>query len=142
MAGKVSLWRYRERARNYPGFHLSADRLGCDQLLTLLSSLMKARTPRIGNVALDPVTPAMLAIPNNRDAAISAYRHWALVVDPGFPPERLHFTVTNDRVQTELSVVQAESVADGVRDIRERRGDYAIGDEEDHQLWFWWQDAV
>lgn len=142
MAGRVCLWRYRERARNYPGFHLSADPPGCDQLLALLGSLAKARTPQTGNVALDPVTPAVLAIPNNRDAAVSTYRHWVLVVDPNFAPERLHFTITNDRIQTELSTVQVESMADGVRDMRERRGDYAIGDEEGHELWFWWQDGA
>jgi hypothetical protein len=27
-----------------------------------------------------------------------------------------------------------------VDDIRQRRGSYSIGDEEEHQLWFWWQD--
>ena len=142
MGGRVCLWRYRDRARNYPGFHLSADPRGCDQLLVLLDGLMKARKPQIGNVALDPVTQAVLAIPNNRDARASTYRHWALVVDPSFPPERLHFTVMNDRVQTELSAIQVERLAAGVRDIRERRGDYAIGDKDGHELWFWWQDGA
>lgn len=140
MAGRVCLWRYRERALDYPGFHLSADPRGCDQLLTLLGSLVKARTSQIGNVALDPVTPAVLAIPNIHGPAIT-YHHWALVVDPDFPPERLHFTVMHDRVQTQLSTVQVESLAGGVRDMRERRGDYSIGDDEGHELWFWWQDA-
>ena len=142
MAGRVCLWRYGARARNYPGFHLSADRGGCDQLLTLLTSLARAITPQIGSIALDPVTPAVLAIPNNREAAASGYRHWELIVDPRFPPERLHFAVINDRVRTELSTVQVESVAAGVHDIRERRGDYSIGDEDGHELWFWWQDGV
>ena len=144
MAGRICLWRYREHSRNYPGFHLSADRPGCAQLLTLLGSLAKARTPQIGNVVLDPVTAAVLAIPNNRGghAAISSYQHWELVVDPRFPPERLHFAVMNDRARTELSVVQVESVMAGVEDIRALRGDYAIGDDDEHQLWFWWQDGA
>jgi hypothetical protein len=142
MAGQVCLWRYRERTRNYPGFHLSADRHGCDQLLTLLGSLAKARTSQIGHIALDPVTAAVLAVPNNRDAEVSAYRHWELIVDPRFPPERLHFAVVGDRVRTELSPVQVESLAAGVQDIRERRGDYSIGDDDDHQIWFWWQEPV
>lgn len=141
-AGRVCVWRYRERSSNYPGFHLSADRHGCDQLLALLATLANARTPQIANVALDPVTPAVLAVPNIRDAAVSTYRHWELVVDPRFPPERLHFSAINDRLRTELSPVQVESIAGGVQDIRERRGDYAIGDEDEHQLWFWWQDGV
>ena len=144
MAGRICLWRYRDHSRDYPGFHLSADPPGGAQLLTLLGSLAKARTPQIGNVVLDPVTSAVLAIPNNRSgrSAISAYRHWELIVDPRFPPERLHFAVMNDRVRTELSVVQVESVVAGVEDIRALRGDYAIGDEDEDQLWFWWQDGA
>lgn len=140
MAGRICLWRYNEHTRNYPGFHLSADRQAAGQLLTLLGNLAKARAPQIASVTLDPVTVDVLAIPNNRGARISGYRHWDLIVDPRFPPERLHFTVVGDRVRTELSPIQAESVAGGVEDIRERRGDYSIGDEEEHQLWFWWQD--
>jgi hypothetical protein len=142
MAGRVCLWRYREHADRYPGFHLSADRPGCAQLLTLLGSFAKAKTPQIGNVVLDPVTPAVLSVPDNRNATISPYRHWDLLVDPRFPPERLHSTVVNDRVRTELSLVQIESVAAGLGDMRERRGGYPIGDEEEQQLWFWWHDAV
>ncbi len=142
MAGLICLWQYGERARAYPGFHLSADQPGCDQLLALLVTLAKTRTPQIANVALDPVTPAVLAIPSERDTAVNAYRHWELIVDPRFPPERLHFAVIRDRVRTELSPVQVESIAGGVQDIRERRGDYAIGEEDDHQLWFWWQDGA
>ena len=139
MAGRVCLWRYREHARNYPGFHLSADPASCVQLIALLDTLAAARRPEIGTVVLDPVTAAVLAVPNNRGATISAYQSWELLVDPRFPPERLHFTVINARVRTELSAPQVESMMAGLADIREGRGDYSIGDEDDHQLWFWWQ---
>jgi hypothetical protein len=139
MSGRICLWRYRERTRSYPGFHLSADAKGCEQLLKLLGGLAKVRAPQIATVTLDPVTAAVLAVPNIRDATASAFRHWDLIADPRFDPERFHFTVMNDRVRSELSSVQIESVAAGVLDIRDRRGDYAIGDEDEQQLWFWWQ---
>lgn len=138
MPGRVCLWRYRARARNYPGFHLSADPDGCTQLLALLRNLAKARTPQIGTIVLDRVTPADLSIPNNGDD-VASYTRWELVVDPGFDPEHLRFSVINDRVRTELSTVQVESVAAGVQDICEGRGDYGIGDDDDHMLTFWWQ---
>jgi hypothetical protein len=139
MSGRICLWRYREHTRNYPGFHLSADTKGCEQLLKLLGGLAKVRAPQIATVTLDPVTASVLAVPNNRDAAVSAFRYWDLIADPRFDPERFHFTVMNDRVRSELSSVQIESIAAGVSDIREGRGDYAIGDEDEQQLWFWWQ---
>ena len=139
MPGRVCLWRYREHTRDHPGFHLSADRQGASQLLTLLEGLARVRASRIANITLDPVTADVLAVPARRATGISGYRHWELIVDPRFPPERLHFTVAGDRVRTELSPVQVESLAAGVEDIRQRRGDYSIGDEEEHQIWFWWQ---
>jgi hypothetical protein len=144
MAGRICVWRYRDHSRDYSGFHLSADPAGATQLLKLLDSLAKARTPQIGNVVLDPVTPDVLAIPNNRSArsAIIAYRHWELIVDPKFPPEQLHFAVTNDRLRTQLSLIQVESLVAGVEDVRALRGDYAIGDEDEDRLWFWWQEGA
>ncbi len=142
MAGRICLWHYSDRSPDYPGFHLSADRAGATQLLTLLANLAKARSPQIANVTLDPVTADVLAVPNNRGARITPYQHWDVVVDPRFAPERLHFTVVGGRVRIELSPVQVESVAAGVEDIRERRGGYSIGDDDEHQLWFWWQDDL
>ena len=141
MTGHISLWRHRTRSEDNAGFHLSADRAGCDQLLVLLGNLARARSSQIGNVVLDPVSSAMLAVPGVRGDAITAFRHWELLADPRFPPERLHFAAVNDRVRLELSPVQVESIVAGLQDIRERRGGYAIGDEGDHQLWFWWQEA-
>ena len=138
MAGHVCLWRYRERTPAHPGLHLSADITGCDQLLVLLGSLAKTRAPRIANITLDPVTPAILAVASNRDAAVTAYQHWEIVVDPRFAPEHFRFVVTNGRARTELSAVQVESLAAGITDIRQGRGGYSIGDEDD-QLWFWWR---
>ena len=144
MAGRICLWRYRDHSPDYPGFHLGADPTGATQLLKLLGSLVKARTPQIGNVVLDPVMSAVLAIPNNRSgrSAITAYRHWELIVDPKFPPEQLHFAVANDRLRTELSLIQVESLVAGVEDIRALRGEYAIGDEGEDQLWFWWHEGA
>src|SRR5688500_7972506 len=138
MAGQICLWRYRENARSYPGFHLSADPAGCAQLITLLQGLSKARAPQIGHVVLDPVTASVLAVPNNAGATISAYQHWELLVDPRFSPEQLQFSVVGNRARTEVSKVQLEALAAGIEDIRQGRGDYSIGDD-DHQLWFWWQ---
>jgi hypothetical protein len=63
------------------------------------------------------------------------------VVDPRFDPEHFKFVVVGERVRTEMSAVQAESVAAGVEDIRQQRGDYSIGEDDEHQLWFWWQNA-
>jgi hypothetical protein len=143
VAGRICLWRYREPLRDYAGFHLSADPAGCDQLRALLSSMTRARKPEIGTVVLDPVTPLDVAVATNRvgDTRPTSYRRWELLVDPRFPPEHLHFRVAGDGVRTELSPIQAESIMGGVEDIRARRGDYAIGEEEEHQLWFWWQEV-
>ena len=138
---RISLWRYRERTLEYPGFHLGADPQGASRLLALLANLATARKPQIATVTLDPVTPGVLAVQNVRNPRVIGFRHWDLAVDPRFAPEQLQFTVVGERVRTEMSLVQVESVAAGVEDIRVRRG-YSIGDEEEHQLWFWWQEDL
>ena len=140
-AGRICLWRYVDSRSPDPGFHLCADVAGCNQLLRLLGTLAKTRISELGTVVLDRVGPAELAASIERydGGRVVSYARWELLVDPRFQPERLHFVVTHDRVRTELSPAQVESLIGGVQDIREGRGDYSIGEEEEHMLTFWWQ---
>ena len=63
--GIVSLWRYTENERNYRGWHLNADSVGCASLSALLDELAQAPgTHR--TVQLTPPGASQLAVPNNQ----------------------------------------------------------------------------
>jgi hypothetical protein len=127
------IWRYRDNQRNYPGYHLSADADGCAALLAWLSS------PKERPVfQLQPVTLEVLDVPNNQGAAHVGCRLFKLHVRPDVA--RGHFLVSeaSDQVSLECSQQQVECMIKGVEDIQRGEGDYCIGAEDQHVLWFWW----
>jgi len=72
--GAVFTWRYVERAKNYPGWHLAFDSLGLGSFVDLCRRYVEDDTeaPLLRSVRLTPPTSDVLAIPNNGMAAIHA----------------------------------------------------------------------
>ena len=136
----IYLWRYKENKRNYPGYHLTADTVGCDLLIHLAEELEKSESAITHEIELSPVNEKILAVPNNTrgNKTVVSFKFWNLVCIPTV--KKAHF-VYDDLYPTctlELSPQQAGCIAEGVRDIKNGRGDYCIGGKNDHLLWFWW----
>lgn len=134
--GRISLWRYLENERNYPGWHLNADAAGCRSLLMLLDALA---TDGDGSrvIAITAPTRAELAVPNNRRGRAA----WVA-------PEklRLTFSTTDDRwsfpadlapAALDIGAAWLAALRDGIDGIPKGRGDHCIG-RGDLRLWFWW----
>ena len=136
----IHLWTYRENRRNYPGYHLSSDAAGCALLSTVFAAISEATERRVEKVALKPVTPEALAVPNNRagNASVFSFTHWVIDADPSFDNEYLHFEERDLECYMFVSPYQAARVRAGVDDIARGRGDYSIGAGHD-ALCFWWQ---
>jgi hypothetical protein len=137
---RIYLWRYRENRRNYPGYHLTADACGCDDLGSVLTKHENATHVRRTRLALSPVTPSILAVPANTrgDSTVVTFSSLELVTDPNSPRDHFRFTETHPHCQLDLSTAQAGCVLEGVRDIQHGKGDYCVGGAGDHVIWFWW----
>lgn len=135
-AGRISLWRYTENERNYSGWHINADRDGCESLLTLLDLLPRDVAP-YRTVAITPPTDDQLRVPNNRGAAWLAPSALRVRMDADptlwrFPAELAPGTLT-------IGSQWLEPLRLGVCDMAGGRGDYSIGDRKASlPLWFWW----
>ena len=64
-SGRISLWRYTENQRNFPGWHLNGDADGCQSLLALLDALA-ADGEGSRTVAIIAPTKTQLSVPNNK----------------------------------------------------------------------------
>lgn len=129
------IWRYKDNWRNYPGYHLSADAEGCAALLEWLRS-PKTRP----EFRLQPVTSEVLSVPNNQDGltAYVASTLFKLLVRPDVGRGYFVFSEASGRLTLECSHQQVECIIGGVEDIVRGRGDYCIGGDDQHVLWFWW----
>jgi len=136
-SGRISLWRYTENERNYPGWHLNADAEGCNSLRALLEALA-ADGDGSRTVVLTAPTKIQAGVPNNRSgrAAWVAPAKLQIAYSPtssdwAFPPdlEPAVLTMGSDWVALLL---------EGIAGIPKGRGDYSIGGDGSLPLWFWW----
>ena len=135
-SGRISIWRYTENERNYPGWHLNADRVGCQSLLALLDALV-ADGAGSRSIAITPPTKTQLGVPNNRhgQAAWVAPAKLRLTLSPvadqwSFPPDL-------DPAALVVGPTWLQALREGIDGIPEGRGDYSIG-KGSLPLWFWW----
>jgi len=136
---RISLWRYIENERNYPGWHLNADVAGCQLLLSLLQALagdgIGTRT-----VAISAPTPKQLGVPNNRSGTAAWVSPTKLRL--GLSATAGEWTFPGDLDPAVLSVGAdwLPRLREGIAGIPQGRGDYSIGDRKagNLPLWFWW----
>ena len=133
---RICLWRYRDNTRNYPGFHLSADPEGCLVLRDLLGTgRQTTSTP------LHSVDAEILEVPNNLkgEARWTSWRRFRIQSFGDEAPETFEFAEDGETLLLTCSRAQIGCILKGVEDMESGRGDYCIGGDGEHVLWFWWQ---
>lgn len=137
-SGRISLWRYTENERNFPGWHLSADAAGCQSLLALLEALAADRAG-FRTVAITVPTKPQLCVPNNKggQAAWLAPNKLRVTFSPA--PEEWCFPSTLDPAAITVGSAWVGRLQEGITGILKGQGDYSIGgDRGSLPLWFWW----
>lgn len=136
--GRISLWRYTENERNFPGWHLNADEAGCRSLLLLFEAFA---ADGIGSrtVAITAPTKAQLVVPNNKAGLAACVAPEKLRITFSPAPEEWSFPSDLDPAMIRVGSSWLSQLRDGIAGIPEGRGDYAIGDRKGgFPLWFWW----
>lgn len=134
--GSISLWHYEGFPKNYRGYHLTADREGCEFLLGLIGLFWNEGYPARKKIILDAPTPAMLAVPNCGLKCIPAGRlELCFLRDQGDG----HWSVTGSEgeVIIETGANGLKDLERGIMDISHGQGDWAMGSGKE-SLWFWW----
>ncbi len=139
-SGSIMLWGYTENLRNYPGWHFTADRAGCDSLIALLDAFAADGPPGSRTLTITAPTPAVLSVPNNRSNDLLVPSKFRL----SFASIASEWLFPRSAAPAELSLgvdwlpVFRQSVAG----VPKGKGDYSIGPRNGECLWFWWQPAA
>ncbi len=141
--GKLYLWRYKHAlSRNYPGWHLTADKAGCENLTALLDALAQASSASNRTLAITRPTDAILSVANNRRSPTVGVDRLALSYDPNLPPDHWALTQTDATASLVIGRQSLALLRKGIADVAAGppHGDYCIGSES-QELWFWWHPA-
>jgi len=138
-SGAISLWRYKENQRNFPGWHLTADATGCASLLTLLDSFASDGRTCSRTLAIQAPTPAILAVPNKRSSAWQSPSKLRLSLSAN--PAEWSFPESLEPAALIFGSDWLSKLRQGIAGISHGEGDYSIGvpGGGNLQLWFWWQ---
>lgn len=137
-SGYIALWRYRERNRNYEGWHITANASGCESLTALIEAMMVDGSGASRSISIKRPTKAMRSVPRSPEWPIIVPAVWQLSVGPEASEWR--FPDASEYAELCVGTDWLPLLADGIRDIGRGIGDYSIGDTErgNLPLWFWW----
>lgn len=136
--GHISLWRYTQNERNYPGWHLAADDKGYRSLFELLEALASDAK---GTRTIHLVTPSQsqLLIPNNQGGLATWVSPTRLRVAHSDSPTDWFFPPDLEPASLKLGLDWSHSMRQGIAWVPSNRGDYSIGTREcgNFRLWLW-----
>ena len=134
----IHLWKYLENKKNYPGYHITADKEGCRALLKQLD----VDTQKEFGIVLNPVDKMALKVPNNMGgkAEYEEYSKLIITVKEVSNKDRKLFNISDNSpcLTITLSNDQKRNLVKGIKDISNGWGDYSIGPGRDNLLFFWW----
>jgi hypothetical protein len=133
----VWLWRYSSSDRNYPGWHLTADRAGASSLIGLLEVLISGNQSVFRTVQLGRPTPAIFSVPNNRNAEWTAPSK--LRIGVAADPNEWIFTCADATAHLTLGRNWCPMLRQALSGVPLGKGDFSIGQSDSAQrLWLWW----
>jgi hypothetical protein len=147
-AGGISLWRYPDTSRNYPGWDCLADTEGCHSIAELLAMMLAARWTATANIKLFQPTESTIALPGDYGgkAWISAVR-LCLRYPTGKVAENLwHWSGQAEAPTLTVGKSKLDELARAFNSMALGRGDLCIHadnarlhgiDSEKLAIWFW-----
>jgi hypothetical protein len=144
-SGQIFFWTYLDNKKNYPGWHLTADRAGVDFFLQLFEKMANAKWSSFKNINISRPAPNILKVPNNMNgrARWRSPKIFKLKHPKGLVPNNYwHLDVKENSVILSVGVDKLNELRNGVENIINNKGDYAIGSDEelcknDLCVWFW-----
>lgn len=137
LQGNAYLWRYKGNARNYPGWHLTADAQACASLLELIDQMRDSQFSSEAPIPLSAPSGREIGVPNAPLEHV-AMKGFVLYHSPAtLAAGHWHLAENNQRVRLEVGHDNLIAIQKGIGDIARLKGDYSIG-ATGQELWFWW----
>jgi len=135
-AGSISLWRYAERDRNYPGWHFSADRPGSESFAALLDVLVADGPGQFRTIVLSHPRLSVLPDKYKSGGLVSPQK---LRVSVSATPSTWPFSETGEASELSIGTDWVAPLRQGVLGVHCGETDYSIGPRGRGSvpLWFW-----
>jgi hypothetical protein len=135
-SGRIWLWRYVERNRNYLGWHLSADAAGRDALIALVDAFVTDGADATRAMNIDTLDATAGGINFRQIGNVVTPKKWRITVAKD---DTWRFPETGEYAELQVGESWLPRLRKGFTDICNPIGDYCIGGSKrgNVPLWFW-----
>jgi hypothetical protein len=143
--GFIYLWRYKSLRKSLLGWHITADKEGCKFIIDLIQLILDSGYSSKYVFTLLEADQKIVSVPNFNEpwksATILTLKYSQKIADKN----HWELVYSNNRVTIIPGENKLKELQKGFIDILNRKGDYAIGTENNKEefnnnlLWFWWK---
>jgi len=136
--GRLCVWRYADPRRGWRGWHLAADPVGCRSVRSLLDR-MHGGDSCYRTLTLEPVTDAILSVPNYGGKALGRFEKLRIAYLPEF--EELSLSPESEMLVMTVGPPRLRKLAAAFAEVEVGLGDFGIvtSDGRKAERWmFWW----
>lgn len=138
--GVISLWRYNYPDDiDYPGWHFTADDVGCHSLTLLLNAFEKEQKESQKKIIITSPNKAILDVPNNRVGVAEWIAPSELLISFSTKPDTWFFNEDPARVHLTIGkrwIGELKWVIDGIM-TGESNDWIGNNDGKEQLLWYW-----
>lgn len=136
--GSIYFWKYKTDGWLGSEWHFTADSAGCDFLTNLFDRMRRSEFPCESVIQTSPVTQKILRIPNY-DSPFKDMTELRFTYHPS-GSHYYDWLIVDNKSSVEIVFGKA-MLAEwdrAVLDVKNGRGNYSIGLNEDHTVFVWW----
>ena len=130
--GNLFLWSYSPKKKNYPGWHMNADKEGYSSLIDYLNALFECSSDSWRTISLDRKGKDQL-LGHPRDQRPSH----KLVIKQHENPSGWSFEVDEEKTYFSVGKNNLKMLVDGINNAKTGSWDFSIGTKNGESLWFW-----
>lgn len=136
--GRLFVWRYADPGRGWRGWHWTADPIGCRSVRNLLDRMHGGKSCH-RTLKLDPVTDAILAVPNYGRKSVGRFEKLRIAYLPEF--EELRLSPQSETLVMTVGSRRLRKLSAAFAEVEAGHGDFGIAASDGRKAdpWmFWW----
>lgn len=141
ITGKIYLWKYLENSKNYPGWNITVDKTGGDNLLELINLMKTCEWSSKKSIQIFKPNQEQLNVPNNKNgkAEWKSTQNLILNLKKEVEPDFWEVIDKGNDIEILLGNNSLLKLENSIKRILNNEGDFAISSNDDENiLYFWW----
>ena len=140
LTGTLYLWTYTENDRNYPGWNLSATQESLRDLHELLNLMERCEWSTNKTLKVQPQTTTQLNTVNNRNGKASWKSTSELILksNKNIHEDSWNYRAGTNNLELTFGAKKLVQLRNSLNEIANGNGDFAISDQLDENILYFW----